>query len=116
MTDISLDNTKGIYVDTDIANFLQQIDIIFGTERSEVVDSGLMGTDFRRYIYDPTVSCSAISRELTDLIERYCTLAGKFDWSVTAKAVAGDYEDIIVVDMDIHVPGGNGIKKTYTVG
>ena len=98
MIDFSLDEDKAV-LNNDIDLIKQQIDILFDTDKMEVLGDSTFGTHYEEFLYDLNVSAEAIqytiARDISGL-----NLFG-FTPYVTVDLYQGIEHDIILVKIDL---------------
>lgn len=111
MIDFSLNNNKS-QINNDIELLKQQIDILFDTNRTEVLGEENFGTQYDKYLYNLKISNEGLKQiVLHDLYELEL-----FDFTpyVEVYLLQGTEQDIALVD--IKMTRGNEIyEKTYKI-
>ena len=98
MTDFSLDENKAT-LNNDVDLIKQQIDILFDTDKMEVLGDSTFGTHYEDFLYDLKMSAEAIeyavSRDINSL-----NLFGYTPY-VKVELYQGTENDIILVKIDL---------------
>lgn len=98
MIDFSLDENKAV-INNEIDLIKQQIDILFDTDKMEVLGNSTFGTHYEDFLYDLKMSAEAIeytvSRDLSQL-----RLFGYTPY-VKVEFYQGTENDIILVKIDL---------------
>lgn len=116
MIDLNLNDESTILIDN-IDIYLQEIDILFNTNYTDVLGSPTIGSNFENYLFDLTVSASEIEDAVVSVLSD-CISYDKFDTSVAVDIIKGTEGDIIFLSIDINdnTPEKNFIiNKTYKI-
>lgn len=95
-TDESL-YTDDPIVATDIDLFIQELDVLFSTERFDVLSTPEMWSEVDSLLWTTRFNAEQISSKLTELVKIYCLANELFDWSITAELSRGKTRDIGVI-------------------
>lgn len=93
--------------------FVQEIDILFDTQPTEILGYPLCGIDWNNYVWDLNKSTQMISREVESIIYTYATYASKFRFTVGCEVLYGSKSDIILLTLDLWDSNDKQYKKTY---
>lgn len=112
MTDFSL-NEEDAIINENVYNLFQQIDIYLSTGINTILGSSSYGTTYDEFLYDTTITNSAISDKIKKDITMNCELFG-FVVDVDTKIYEGTQNDIILVEISIKGDTA-AYKKTYRI-
>lgn len=79
--------------------YMQQIANVFSTEVGEVMGAADMTTNLDEMVYEMNASNKAISKNILNVIQRYCTLCQDFTTKVYVKFAQGKKRDICFIDI-----------------
>lgn len=111
MIDLSLDKEKG-FLNNDIALIKQQIDILFDTNKGEVLGDDDFGTQYDKYLYNLKISNEGLKSEvLSDL--NSLELFG-YTPTVEVYLLQGTEQDIALINIRLS-KDGTTYEKTYKI-
>ena len=90
-----------IEINDDFEIFLQQIETILTTAKTEFLGDVFFGASLEEYIHTFSLNAQQLQFEITKMINTYCTLAGQFNYSVDVKFFKGSLRDIALIDIII---------------
>lgn len=111
MIDFNLKNDKAV-LNNEIGLILQQIDLLFDTNKNEVLGDEDFGTQYDKYLYDLHISNEGLKQEvLSDLYSLEL-----FDWkpSVSVYLLQGSEQDIALINI-ILKNDLESYEKTYKI-
>jgi hypothetical protein len=114
MIDFSLSDklTDDVIINNDLLSALQQIDLLFNTEKNEVLGDENFGTNYDKYLYTLGISNVALeSKIMSDIMKLQLY---DFTPSVSVTIVDGTQRDIAFIDITL---SGNydDYTKTYMI-
>lgn len=92
MIDLALDNS--IFIDTQVQAALQELDMLFETDPTELIGYPTYGTDFEQFLWQTAPSPKALKNYIIEHINRYTFFCQLFDMIVDVNVVEGDYRNI----------------------
>lgn len=98
MIDFSLDENKAV-LNNDVDLIKQQIDILFDTDKMEVLGNSTFGTHYEEFLYDVKMPAEAIEYTVTRDISSL-NLFGYVPY-VKVEMYQGTENDIILVKIDL---------------
>lgn len=111
MIDLSLDKENG-FLNNDIALIKQQIDILFDTNKGEVLGDDGFGTQYDKYLYNLKISNEGLKSEvLSDL--NSLELFG-YTPTVEVYLLQGTEQDIALINIRLS-KDGTTYEKTYKI-
>ena len=114
LIDFSLSNklTDDIVVSNNLIMVLQQIDLLFDTNKNDVLGDDVFGTNYDRFLYTLGMTNAALENRILD--DLYTLDLCGFTPSVSVKIVEGTERDIAFIDITLT---GNyeTYNKTYMI-
>ena len=104
LSDINLDDSNGAIITDRIEFLLQEISILFDTNKGEVLGNEEFGTDFEQFIWDLSASNQDISSYVVNSIYDYTTTGRNFNITADTSISYGTESDIIIVKISIQDP------------
>jgi hypothetical protein len=86
-------------VNDDFDVFVQQIEMVLTTNKTEVLGDHTFGGSLEDYIHSFNFNENQLKSEISNLINKYCTLSQKFNYSVDVKFFKGSIRDIGLIDI-----------------
>lgn len=114
MIDFSLSNklTNDPIVNNDLIYVLQQIDLLFNTDKGDVLGDTGFGTNYDRYLYTLGVSNASLENKIMNDLNQL-DLCG-FTTSVNVTIVEGTVRDIAYINITLS-NNFNSYEKTYMI-
>lgn len=91
-TDLALDDT--VFIGSDINAALQELDILFNTENTELIGYPMYGTNFEQFLWQLNPSPNALKSYIQEQINKYTIFCRNFDVLITVKILEGEYRNI----------------------
>lgn len=112
MYDLSLDANVFTYTVMDEA--MQELDILFNTENTELIGMPQYGTNFEQFLWQLTPSEEAVENYIYEKLQMtlYCWL---MEVSVSVRCIEGEENNIYYVSITLTEPtdGGETRNKVY---
>lgn len=105
--------TDAPILEHDVDLVLQQIDMLFDTDYHDVLGDDLYGSDYRKFLYNLTISNAAIEDYTLNNINKNVDLMG-FTVSAEVNILLGELNDIILVTIELRKEG-DIYEKTYKI-
>ena len=102
-----------VYLDSELDLIIQQIEMLFSTTPTDVIGVPQYGSAFEKYIYDLSYSTNEIKRYAENLLSNNVEFFGN-DFSVDASILHGEYNDIILLEVNIYV-NEHTYQKIYKI-
>lgn len=99
MIDLALDSRITLNNVLDCA--VQEIDLLFNTENTELIGDPQYGTNFEQFLWQLTPSPNELKRYISDKIDNYTYFTRQLKYDIDVKLVNGEYRTIYVVTIDI---------------
>ena len=110
MLDLSLDNRVFLYDKIDCA--IQELDILFGTENTELINDPQFGTNFEQFLWQLNPSPNSLQKYVEEKIKFYTYFLSNLEYSVDVEVLNGEIRNIY--NVKISIKDGDDIKtKTY---
>ena len=110
MIDLALNNQ--VYIDNDLNEALQELDILFGTECTELIGDIDFGTNIEQFLW----TLSPMSESIKDYISKKmdnCYYLKKFNYNIDVKYYEGDFRSMYHLIISIYIDENHKIKKEY---
>ena len=111
MIDLSLNNK--VYIDDDLDEALQELDVLFNTENTELLGDVNFGVNMEQYLWTLTPTTDSLKQYLNNKLIELKYLQ-KFQYNLDVKYYVGDYRSIYHIVIDIYLDNKQKIKKEYT--
>ena len=107
MIDLALTGDILIYDELDEA--LQELDILFNTENTELIGYPEFGTNFEQFLWEVTPATEDVKRYIYEVLTQtyYCN---KLNVTVDVEVLEGEYRLIYNVKINITDPKNHNIK------
>ena len=92
---------KGVDVENEISQLLIQIETILFTNQGDVLGDSNFGADLEKMIYSFNLNEFELKRIVEDQLERYCSLAAKYDTKVDVQFSKGEIRDIAQLNITV---------------
>jgi hypothetical protein len=99
MIDLALDSR--IVLNTVLDCAIQEIDLLFNTENTELIGNPQYGTNFEQFLWQMTPSPNELKKYISEKIINYTYFARQLNISINVDLVNGEYRTIYVVSIDI---------------
>lgn len=97
--------------------FLQEIELLFNTNRYDVICSPNQWPNLKSYVFQTGVSSITLSSILNDLIVQYCPTSEICDWDLDIKFMRGELSDIAIIDLTIRTDEDeDDIERQFYIG
>ncbi len=110
MLDLSLDYK--VILNTEFDAALQELDLLFNTETTELINDPLFGTNFEQFFWQLTPSTNALKQYISEKINDTYFLS-QMDTDIEINYYKGEIRMIYEIIVSISDNKGNSIKKTY---
>ena len=92
MLDLSLDYK--IFIKNELDAAIQELDIIFNTENTELIGYPTFGSNFEQFLWQMNPSPNALRTYMKELIDNNTFYCRDFDIAIDVKIVEGEYRNI----------------------
>ncbi len=92
MTDFALDDS--VFINSHINAALQELDILFNTENTELIGYPTYGVNFEQFLWQLNPSPKALKSYIEEHIEKYTYFCQDFDVVVNVSVIDGEYRNI----------------------
>lgn len=111
MIDLSL--TNNIYINNELDEALQELDILFNTENTELIGDIDVGINMQQYLWTLTPAVTSLKEYLNSKLMTL-TYLQKFQYNLDVKYYHDDISSIYHIIIDIYLEDKQKIKKEYT--
>ena len=110
MIDLALDNR--VYIDNNLDEALQELDILFGTECTELIGDTEFGTTLDQFLWTLTPMTDSLKEYISNKLSK-CQYLQTFQYNIDVKYYEGDYKSMYHLTIDIYLDDHKKIKKEY---
>lgn len=110
MFDLALGDN--IFVESKLESFLQEIEIIFDTEQTELLGDTKFGSNFHNYLWTLKPNEEELQTYVSNLIAD-CTYRNDYDVDISTEILPGTERDIYLLQLIITDETGEQHKKIY---
>ena len=110
MIDISLD--RNIFVYDELNAAIQELDLMFNTENTELIGNPQFGTNFEQFLWQLNPSPNELKRYINEKISGTMFLS-RYTTNIEVNIVNGNYRNIYVVDISVTAPDGTTQERKY---
>ena len=107
MTDFALDDS--VFIKSNVAAALQELDILFNTEKTELIGYPTYGVNFEQFLWQLTPATSALKKYIIEKITDTYFLS-KMNYDVEVNLYKGEIR--MIYDVQIHIEDNRGNKTT----
>ena len=107
MTDFALDDS--VFIKSNVAAALQELDILFNTEKTELIGYPTYGVNFEQFLWQLTPATSALKKYIIEKINDTYFLS-KMNYDVEVNLYKGEIR--MIYDVQIHIEDNRGNKTT----
>ena len=110
MIDLSLRNN--LYITDDLDEALQELDILFNTENTELLGDIDVGINMQQYLWTLTPAVDSLKQYLQSKLNDLVYLK-KFQYNLDIKHYSDDIGSMYHIIIDIYLENKQKIKKEY---
>ena len=110
MIDFAIDSRIFLNDEFDIA--MQELDILFNTENTELIGNPQFGTNFEQFLWQLNPSVNDLKRYIQEKIST-ATFLSKYVVDVNVEIVSGNFRNIYVVTINVTAPNGETKQRKY---
>ena len=110
MIDLALDSK--IFIDTNIDAALQELDLLFNTENTELIGYPEYGTNFEQFLWSTTPSIDTVKEYIEDKISNNTFFLSQMEHDINVQILDGEYRQIYYVQISV-VNGSDSDSRTY---
>lgn len=112
MIDLAIDSRLYLQHDIDLA--LQELDILFNTENTELIGYPDFGTNFEQFLWELTPSVNELYKYINQKIQTETLYLKEMDFNINIDIEDSlEYDKIYVVTIDITDKSGNQTTRIY---
>ena len=109
MIDLALDGR--VFIDNKLDAAVQELDLLFNTEQTELIGDPQFGCDFEQFLWQITPSVDALKKYIYNKISGTIYLS-KFNVSIDVDIINGEYRHIYQVKINIY-DDNNSVIRNY---
>lgn len=110
---ISHNLTDDVTISNDLLLVLQQIELLFDTNKNTVLGDNNFGTNYDRYLYKLNMSSTDLENHIFNDIKNNIDLRG-FDIQISVSIVEGTVRDIAIIDITL-IGDFENYNTTYVI-
>ena len=110
MIDLALDNS--VYINNTLDEALQELDILFGTECTELIGDTEFGTSIDQFLWTLTPMTDSLKEYISNKLSK-CQYLQSFRYNIDVKYYEGDYRSMYHLIINIYLNNNQKIKKEY---
>lgn len=110
MIDLSLDYK--IFINNELDAAVQELDLLFNTENTELINYPNFGTNFEQFLWQMSPSPISLKNYVMDKIRETYFLS-KYSSDVEVSVQKGEYRMIYNISVNIIDESGNKIERKY---
>lgn len=99
--DLGLSN---VFVENEVDAAVQELDILFNTENTELIGNTFFGTNFEQFLWELSPAPNDVKKYITDKIMNFTFFANKLDVYVHVEVIKGEVRNIYQVFINIEDP------------
>ena len=111
MIDLALDNS--VYVNNYVDEALQELDLLFNTECTELIGDTSFGVSLDQFLWTLTPMTDSLRDYIGSKLNEL-TYLNNFRYEFDVKYYEGDFKSIYHITIDLYVNDHEKIKKEYT--
>ena len=92
MIDLSIDDS--VFINSGINAALQELDLLFNTENTELIGYPTFGTDFEQFLWQINPSPKSLKTYIEEAINKNTLFCKDYDIIVDVNIVEGEYRNI----------------------
>lgn len=108
--DLALDNS--LVVDNPIEAAIQELDILLGTENTELIGYPNFGVNMEQFLWQLTPSPNEVKSYIQKKIIENTFWCNKLNVSIDVYTISGTLRDIYEICITLKLPGKDGMAKT----
>lgn len=108
--DLALDTS--LVIDNPIDAAIQELDLILGTENTELIGYPKFGVNMEQFLWQLTPSPNEVKSYIQNKIVENTFWCNKLNVSIDVNTMSGTLRDIYEVLITLKLPGENSIGKT----
>lgn len=110
MIDLALDSS--IFINTNLDAALQELDMLFNTEQTELIGAPDYGTNFEQFLWTLNPSKDDIKKYIQDKISEDTYFLSQMDYEINVEILQGQYREIYYISIVVY-DGDKSDVRTY---
>jgi hypothetical protein len=111
MIDLAVDSR--VFINTPLEEAVQELDMIFNTERTELIGYPDYGTNFEQFLWSLNPDSNQLRTYILEQINVNSLFIPQMNVEVDVQVIEGDYRNIYLVSITMSDDYGNVEKRAY---
>lgn len=111
MIDLAIDSR--VFINTPLEAAVQELDLIFNTERTELIGEPTYGTNFEYFLWNLNPDASELKRYIIEQLSINSLFLPQMNVDVNVEIYEGDYRNIYLVGVSITDKEGHSEARMY---
>lgn len=111
MIDLAIDTR--IFINTDIEEAVQELDLIFNTERTELIGYPEFGTNFEQFLWSLNPDPNKLKEYINNQIVMHSLFLREMNVDIDVQIYEGNYRNIYLVGISISDQYGHSEQRSY---
>jgi len=105
------------FVDNDIDVFVEEIKLIFGTSKDDILGGSDIDADLEKYVWKNAINVNVdmISSRVMNIISTHSLLADDFNFTVESKFASGTERDVVIIFIDVKLRHNSSVKRIVSI-
>jgi hypothetical protein len=108
MIDFALDNR--IFITSQLDEAIQELDILFNTENTELIGYPQYGMNFEQFLWDLSPSINEVKSYISNAIQQHTLFLRNMKYEITVNVVEGKYRLIYRIGIAVNANGKTGTR------
>lgn len=104
-----------LYITDGFDAAIQELDILFNTEETELIGNYKYGTNFEQFLWTLKPQSNEVRRYVANKIYTQTCFCRNYITSIDCEIVEGTLRDIYLIKIELKQSNGDKIMKTYTL-
>lgn len=109
MIDLAIDSR--VFINNNLDEALQELDLLFNTENTELIGYPTYGTNFEQFLWSTSPSESTVKEYVEDAINQNTIYLSQMDYNINVQIVDGEFRNIYYISITVY----NGNKSDSRV-
>jgi hypothetical protein len=105
MIDLALDGR--VFIDTELDAALQELDLLFNTENTELIGYPSYGTNFEQFLWQMTPSPNELEKYINEKITSNTFFLKRMERRINVEILDGQMRDIYHVTINLYNPSSH---------
>lgn len=109
MIDLAIDSR--VFINSNLDEALQELDLLFNTENTELIGYPTYGTNFEQFLWSTSPSEQTVKEYVEDAISQNTIYLSQMDYNINVQIVDGEFRSIYYISITVY----NGNKSDSRV-